>query len=73
MMIQEGMEFSTIDVNGEPCTGKVVCFRKTTFIIEHETDYGIERYLISKRKFRKEGHTFPQYNEKREYNNHAIL
>lgn len=67
------MKLSTIDVNGEPCTGKVVCFRRNTFIIENETNFGIERYLILKRNFQKEGYTFPQYNEKREYNNHAIL
>ena len=73
MLSQECMELSTIDVNGEPCIGKVVCFGKNTFIIEHETDYGIERYLISKRKFRKEGHTFPRYDGKGDFNNHTIL
>ncbi|MGT4665963.1 hypothetical protein ACVTYA_14390 [Enterococcus hirae] len=73
MPIQKGMELSTIDVNGEPCTGKVVCFLRNTFIIENETDFGIERYLILKRNFLKEGYQFPQYNEKREYNNHVIF
>lgn len=73
MLIQEGMELSTIDVNGEPCTGRVVRFLKNTFVIEHETDYGVERYLISKRKFRKEGHTFPRYDGKGDFNNHNIL
>lgn len=73
MLIQEGMELSTIDVNGESCTGRVVRFLKNTFVIEHETDYGVERYLISKRKFRKEGHTFPRYVGKDDFNNHTIL
>lgn len=64
MLIQEGMGFSTIDVNGESCTGKVVGFGKNTFIIEHENEYGIERFLISKKSFQKVGHTFPQYDAK---------
>lgn len=64
MLIKEGMEFSTIDVHGEFCAGKVVGFGKNTFIIEHETEYGIERFLISKKIFQKAGYTFPLYEEK---------
>ncbi|ELA93960.1 hypothetical protein [Enterococcus faecium] len=73
MLIQEGMKLSTVDVNGEPCTGKVVGFGKNTFVIEDKTDYGIERYLISKKEFQKEGHTFPRYSPKKDFNNHTIL
>lgn len=67
MLIQQGMELSTIDVNGEPCTGKVVSFRQNTFIIEHETEYGIERFLILKKIFQKEGYTFPLYDAKKNF------
>lgn len=68
MLIQEGMEISTIDVHGEFCTGKVVGFGKNTFIIEHETEYGIERFLISKNFFQKVGYTFPLYDAKKFFN-----
>ena len=68
MLIKEGMEISTIDVNGNPCIGKVVCFLKNTFIIERETEYGIDRYLVLKDKFRKKGYTFPKYNAVSYYN-----
>lgn len=73
MLIQEGMELSTIDVNKKYCTGKVVRFRKNTSIIENKTEYGIERYLISKRKFKIEGYTFPLCDIKKDLNNYTSL
>ncbi|EON3100479.1 hypothetical protein ACNG37_002427 [Enterococcus hirae] len=67
------MELSTIDVNKKYCTGKVVRFRKNTFIIENKTEYGIERYLISKRKFKIEGYTFLLCDLKKDLNNYTSL
>ncbi|OTN82291.1 hypothetical protein [Enterococcus faecium] len=73
MQIKEGMKISTVNVNGSNCTGKVVSFEKNTFVIEHKTNYGNERYLISKNEFRKKGYTFPKYDRKEDFNNHNIL
>lgn len=65
MLLKEGMKISAMDVHGEWHTGVIIYFLEHTVIIENETEYGKDRYLLSKSELKKQGYSFSKYKSRK--------